>query len=375
MSHASMNRRESLKSLAALGAVGTLGGLSPLAQAQAPLTVGVIYVGPRDDFGYNQAHAQAAAELKKMPGVKVVEEENVPETAAVQKTMTGMIAQDGAKLLFPTSFGYFDPHILALAPKNESVRFSHCGGLWTEGKHPKNVGSFFGYIDECQYLNGVVAGHMTKSNKIGFIAAKPIPQVLRNINAFLLGARSVKPGITCSVIFTGDWSMPVKEAEATNSLADQGVDVFTMHVDGPKVVVETAAKRGKMVCGYHASQAKLAPNAYLTGAEWNWLTAYKTIIDAARAGKPHPNFLRGGLKEGYVKTSAYGSMVTDAAKKNADDIKSKMVAGSFDIFKGGTGGLKDNKGNVVIAGGKTLKQTDLELEKMNYLVEGVIGTI
>jgi len=375
MSHVSMNRRESLKSLAALGAVGTLGGLSPLAQAQAPLTVGVIYVGPRDDFGYNQAHAQAAAELKKMPGVKVVEEENVPETAAVQKTMTGMIAQDGAKLLFPTSFGYFDPHILALAPKNESVRFSHCGGLWTEGKHPKNVGSFFGYIDECQYLNGVVAGHMTKSNKIGFIAAKPIPQVLRNINAFLLGARSVKPGITCSVIFTGDWSMPVKEAEATNSLADQGVDVFTMHVDGPKVVVETAAKRGKMVCGYHASQAKLAPGAYLTGAEWNWLTAYKTIIDAARAGKPHPNFLRGGLKEGYVKTSAYGSMVTDAAKKNADDIKSKMVAGGFDIFKGGTGGLKDNKGNVVIAGGKTLKQTDLELEKMNYLVEGVIGTI
>ena len=329
MSHASMNRRESLKSLAALGAAGTLGGLSPFAQAQAPLTVGVIYVGPRDDFGYNQAHAQAAAELKKMPGVKVVEEENVPETAAVQKTMTGMIAQDGAKLLFPTSFGYFDPHILALAPKNESVRFSHCGGLWTEGKHPKNVGSFFGYIDECQYLNGVVAGHMTKSNKIGFIAAKPIPQVLRNINAFLLGARSVKPGITCSVIFTGDWSMPVKEAEATNSLADQGVDVFTMHVDGPKVVVETAAKRGKMVCGYHASQAKLAPNAYLT----------------------------------------------DAAKKNADDIKSKMVAGSFDIFKGGTGGLKDNKGNVVIPGGKTLKQTDLELEKMNYLVEGVIGTI
>ena len=375
MSHASMNRRESLTSLAALGAVGTLGGLSPLAQAQAPLTVGVVYVGPRDDFGYNQAHAQAAAELKKMPGVKVVEEENVPETAAVQKTMAGMIAQDGAKLLFPTSFGYFDPHILALAPKNESVRFSHCGGLWTEGKHPKNVGSFFGYIDECQYLNGVVAGHMTKSNKIGFIAAKPIPQVLRNINAFLLGARSVKPGITCSVIFTGDWSMPVKEAEATNSLADQGVDVFTMHVDGPKVVVETAARRGRMVCGYHASQAKLAPNAYLTGAEWNWLTAYKTVIDAARAGKPHPNFLRGGLSEGYVKTSAYGTMVTDAAKKNADDIKSRMLAASFDIFKGGTGGLKDNKGNVVIAGGKTLKQTDLELEKMNYLVEGVIGTI
>jgi len=370
-----LNRRDSLKTLAALGTAGSLGSWSALAAAQAkpkPLTVGVIYVGARDDYGYNQAHAQAAAEVKKMPGIKVVEEENVPETAAVQKTMAGMISQDGAKLLFPTSFGYFDPHILAVAPKNPDVRFSHCGGLWTEGKHPKNVGSFFGYIDECQFLNGVIAAHMTKSNKIAFVAAKPIPQVLRNINAFTLGARSVKPNITCSVIFTGDWSMAVKEAEATNSLADQGCDVFTMHVDGPKVVVETAAKRGKMVCGYHASQAKLAPNAYLTGAEWNWLTAYKTIIDAAQAGKPHPNFLRGGLKEGYVKMSAYGPMVPDAAKKQADDIKAKMIAGTFDIFKDG---IKDNKGAVVVPAGKVLKQTDLELEKMNYLVEGVVGSI
>jgi basic membrane protein A len=155
----SINRRDSLKSLAALGAAGTLGGWSALATAQAkPLTVGVIYVGARDDYGYNQAHAMAAAEIKKLPGIKVVEEENVPETAAVQKTMAGMISQDGAKLLFPTSFGYFDPHILAVAPKYPDVRFSHCGGLWTEGKHPKNAGSFFGYIDECQFLNGVIAG-------------------------------------------------------------------------------------------------------------------------------------------------------------------------------------------------------------------------
>jgi simple sugar transport system substrate-binding protein len=369
------NRRDSLKTLAALGAAGSLGSWSALASAQAkpkPLTIGVIYVGARDDYGYNQAHAMAAAEIKKLPGIKVVEEENVPETAAVQKTMAGMISQDGAKLLFPTSFGYFDPHILAVAPKNPDVRFSHCGGLWTEGKHPKNVGSFFGYIDECQFLNGVIAAHMTKSNKIAFVAAKPIPQVLRNINAFTLGARSVKPNITCSVIFTGDWSMAVKEAEATNSLADQGCDVFTMHVDGPKVVVETAAKRGKMVCGYHASQAKLAPNAYLTGAEWNWLTAYKTAIEAAQTGKPHPNFLRGGLKEGYVKMSAYGPMVPDAAKKQADDIKAKMIAGTFDIFKDG---IKDNKGAVVVPAGKVLKQTDLELEKMNYLVEGVVGSV
>jgi basic membrane protein A and related proteins len=361
-----------------IGRVGTTAsglatvGWGGLAWAQKPTTVGFVYVGPRDDYGYNQAHAEAAAMVKTMAGIKVIEEENVPETNAVQKTMQGMIAQDGASLLFPTSFGYFDPHTLAVAGKSTDVRFAHCGGLWSEGKHPKNTGSFFGYIDEAQYLNGVVAGHVTKSKKLGFVAAKPIPQVLRNINAFTLGARSVKPDITTTVIFTGDWSMPVKEAEATNGLADQGVDVFTMHVDGPKVIVETAAKRGKFVCGYHASQAKLAPQAYLTGAEWNWITAYKQIIDAAQSGKPHPNFVRGGLKEGFVKSSPYGSAVPEGARKQAEEVRAAMLKGSFDIFKGE---LKDNTGKVVVAPGKVFQQTDLELEKMNYLVEGVIGKV
>jgi simple sugar transport system substrate-binding protein len=363
-------RREWLKTGGALGAGLLASGWPGLGQAADSLTVGFIYVGPKDDYGYNQAHAESAAVVKTWPGIKVIEEENVPETNAVQKTMQGMIAQDGAKLLFPTSFGYFDPHMLAMAAKYPDVRFAHCGGLWTEGKHPKNTGSFFGYIDEAQYLNGVIAGHMSKSKKIGFIAAKPIPQVLRNINAFTLGARSVDPKITCNVIFTGDWSMPVKEAEATNSLADQGVDVFTMHVDGPKVIVETAAKRGKFVCGYHASQAKLAPNAYLTGAEWNWVTAYKQIIEAAKTGKPHPNFVRGGLKDGFVKSSPYGAMVPEGAKKQAEAVRAAMLKGQFDIFKGE---LKDNTGKVVIPKGTVLKQTDVVLEGMNYLVEGVVG--
>lgn len=368
MSTATWNRRDWIKGAGALAAAGSL----PAARAQKPLSVGFIYVGPRDDYGYNQAHAESVAMVRKMAGIRVIDEENVPETTAVQKTMQGMIAQDGATLLFPTSFGYFDPHMLAVAGKNAGVRFAHCGGLWAAGKHPANTGSFFGYIDEGQYLNGVIGGHASKSKKLGFVAAKPIPQVLRNINAFTLGARSVDPTITTTVIFTGDWSMPVKEAEATNSLADQGIDVFTMHVDGPKVIVETAAKRGKFVCGYHASQAKLAPNAYLTGAEWNWLTAYKQIIEAAQSGKPHPNFVRGGLKDGFVKSSPYGAMVSEGARKNAEAVRARMMAGSFDIF---AGELKDNTGKLVIPKGKAFKQTDLELEGMNYLVEGVIGKV
>ena len=128
------------------------------------------------------------AELK-MPGLKVVEEEKVPETVAVEKSMGSMINLDGATLLFPTSFGYFDPHMLKEAAKFSKIQFRHCGGLWTEGKHPLNTGSYFGYIDEEQYLSGIVAGSVSKSGKLGFVAAKPIPQVLRNINAFTLGAQ------------------------------------------------------------------------------------------------------------------------------------------------------------------------------------------
>jgi simple sugar transport system substrate-binding protein len=364
-----VTRRDVLKGLGAAGLATAIA--SPL-HAADKLVVGVIYVGPRDDYGYNQAQAQAAAAIKKMPGVTVVEQEKVPETNDVQKTMGSMIEQDGATLLFPTSFGYFDPHILRMAEKYAKVRFAHCGGLWTEGKHPKNAGSYFGYIDECQYLNGVVAGHASKSKKLGFIAAKPIPQVLRNINAFTMGARSVDPKITTALIVTGDWSMPVKEAEAANSLIDQGVDVLTCHVDSPKVVVETAERRGIYVCGYHANQATLAPKGYLTGAEWNWLTPYTMHVKDAQAGKPLVNFLRGGLKDGFVKPSAYGKAVPEVARKKADAVKAQMMKGDFVIFKGP---LKDNTGKTVIDTGVSQKQTDVVLEQMNYLVEGVVGKV
>ncbi|WP_321936934.1 MULTISPECIES: BMP family ABC transporter substrate-binding protein [unclassified Paraburkholderia] len=363
------NRRHFLKGAGALA----LGSAFPfdLAFGAEPLTVGVIYVGSRGDYGYNQAQAQAAAVIKKLPGVKVVEEENVPETVAAQKTMEAMIEQDGATLIFATSFGYFDPHVLKMAAKYPKVRFAHCGGLWKSG-NPANISSYFGYIDECQYLNGVVAGHASKTKKLGFVAAKPIPQVLRNINSFTLGAQSVDPSITTHVIFTGDWSMPVKEAEAANSLVDQGCDVLTCHVDGPKVVIETAEKRGAMSCGYHASQAALAPKGYLTGAEWDWATPYKLLVTNAQTGKTQPNILRGGLREGFVKMSPYGAKVTPDARTNADAIKAKMVAGDYVIFKGP---MKDNKGGSAIASGTSYAQTDIALESMNYLVAGVVGQI
>ena len=343
---------------------------SSVTSAAEPLAVGFIYVGPKTDYGYNQAHAQGAAAIAKLPGIKIKEEEMVPETVAVQKTMESMINLDGAKLLFPTSFGYFDPHILKMAAKYPNVTFLHCGGLYTEGKHPKNVGSYFGYIDEAEYISGIVAGLTSKSGKLGFIAAKPIPQVLRNINSFTLGARSVNPKVTTTVIFTGDWSMPVKEAEAATSLIDQGIDVLTAHVDSPKTIVELAERKGVMVTGYHANQSALAPKGYLTGAEWNWGKVYGEYIKMIQAGKPYPHLLRGGLKDGFVKVSPYGKAVSAEAKKKADAAKAKFMAGTMVIYKGP---IKDNTGKEVIAAGTELKQTDIVLENMDYLVEGVVG--
>jgi basic membrane protein A and related proteins len=360
-----VSRRRVLQGTAAVALAGAL----PTRAMAKDTVVGFIYVGSRDDYGYNQAHAQGAAALKKLTGIKVVEEEKVPETNAVEKTMESMINLDGATLIFPTSFGYYSPQVTRMAAKYPKVRFEHCGGLWTD-KDPKNAGSYFGYIDEAQHVSGIVAGYATKTGKLGFVAAKPIPQVLRNINAFTMGAKLANPNVALQVIFTGDWSMPVKEAEATNSLIDQGADVITCHVDGPKTVVENASRRGAMVCGYHVNQATLAPKAYLTGAEWDWESLYPRFVKMFIAGETIPNFYRGGLKEGLVKVSPYGSMVSEAARKHAEDIKAKLTAGSYVIFKGP---LIDNKGKTVIAPGVARGQTDPELEEMDYLVSGVVG--
>jgi simple sugar transport system substrate-binding protein len=334
------------------------------------VAIGFIYVGPKDDYGYNQAHAEGAAAVKKMANVKVLEEEKVPETNDVQKSMKGMIELNKAKIIFPTSFGYFDPHVLAMAKKYPDVMFLHCGGLYDAKKHPKNVGSYFGYIDECEYLSGIIAGYATKSKKLGFVAAKGIPQVKRNINAFALGAQSVDPKIEVLVIFTNDWSNSIKEAEATNNLINQGVDVITCHVDSPKVVCETAEGRGIKVCGYHASQATLAPKGYLTGAEWNWGKVYTDYVTMLQEGKTVPNLVRGGLKEKTVKMSPYTDLVSPEARKAADAVKAQLEAGTFVIFKGP---LFDNMGKEVIPMGKEYVQTAIELENMDYLVKGVVG--
>jgi basic membrane protein A and related proteins len=363
-----LNRRALLKGVAAgaLG-LGTVG--RPFPARAGDTTIGIVYVGPRDDFGWNQAHAVAAASLKRVPGVKVVEEENVPETVAVQKSMESMINLDGANLILATSFGYFDPHMLEMAKNYPKVEFRHASPLWNKDKHPANTGGYFCYLDQGHYVDGVAAGLCTKTNRLGFVAAKPIGLVLRNINSFMLGVKKVNPTATVQVIFTGDWSLPVREAEATNALADAGCDVITCHVDGPKVVIETAERRGLKTCGHNASQAPLAPKGFITGAEYKWATIYKIYADALGKGEKVPSLVFGGYDTDLVQNTPYGAGATEEARKAAEAAKADLTARK-PIFDGPK---KDNRGKVVVD--KAYGNYDPFLENTDYLLEGVIGSV
>jgi basic membrane protein A and related proteins len=370
MSSATFTRRALLRT-SAVGAAGLALGLGGVQRAFAgDLTIGIVYVGARADFGWNQAHAVAMDALKKVTGVKVVEEENVPETDACSKSMESMINLDGAGLILATSFGYYTPFVVDTAKKYPDVQFRHAAPLWNKDKDPKNAGSYFGYLNQAHYVDGVAAGLCTKSNKIGFVAAKPIASVLSNINSVLLGARKTNPNATVQVIFTGDWSLPVREAEAANALVDAGCDVITCHVDGPKVVIETAEKRGAKTCGHNASQAPLAPKGFITGAEYKWETLYKQYAAELGKGEALPNFVVGGYEKDMVQNTPFGAGASDEAQKAALAAIADLKAGK-PIY---IGPLKDNKtGKIVID--KTYDNLDPYLDQMNYLLEGVIGSI
>src|ERR1700684_1783100 len=327
MHNRGVSRRVLLQTAGAGAAMAAFGLGAPRRALAANLTVGIVYVGARDDFGWNQAHAVAAAALKLVPGVTVVEEENVPETDACAKTMESMINLDGAGLILATSFGYYTPFVVDEAKKFSTVEFRHAAPLWNKDKDPKNAGSYFGYLNQGHYVDGVAAGLCTKSNKIGFVAAKPIASVLSNINSVLLGARKTNPKAIVQVIFTGDWSMPVREAEAANALVDAGCDVITCHVDSPEVVIETAEKRGVKSCGHNASQAPLAPKGFITGAEYKWVTIYKGYAEDLKSGKELPNMVSGGYESDMVQNTPFGAGADDAARKAATaaiaDLKNK----------------------------------------------------
>ena len=366
MSRSSLTRRALIQS----GALGlTLAALpTRLLRAQTPVVIGAIYVGPRDDFGWNQSHAAAMEILRGTPGVTVIEEENVAETEAVAQSMESMINLDGANLILATSFGYYKPFVLDAAKKYPAVQFRHCAPLWNPETDPTNAGSYFSYLNQAHFVDGVAAGLSSASGKLGFVAAKPVQTVLSNVNSFLLGARSVNPAATVQVIFTGQWSMPVREAEAANALIDAGCDVIACHVDSPKVIVETAEARGVKSCGHNADLSPLAPEGFITGAESKWETTYRMFAAALAAGEAPPNMLSGGYHNDMVRNTAFGAGATPEARTAAEAAMESLRAGA-PIY---VGPLKDNKGAVVID--STLDNYAPELENMNYMLEGVIGS-
>src|SRR3954470_17692201 len=278
------------------------------------LTIGFLYVGPHNDFGYNQAAYQGSLAVKRaFPAAKILEAENVPETAEAERVMEKMI-RDGATILFPTSFGHLGP-AMNVARRHPDVTFLHMGGLKTAA----NLGTYFGTIYDTQYAVGQAAGMATKSNKLGYVVAFPIAQTLLNVNAFERGAQSVNPRAKTYVVFTGSWCDPGKQAEASNALIDQKIDVLEQHQDCTKTVIQTAERRGIFTTGYHVDASSLAPHGWLTGSEWDWgplmVQMVKIVEDGRFRGSPYSGIYRAGVPSGVIKLAPFGAAATPAIRK------------------------------------------------------------
>jgi basic membrane lipoprotein Med (substrate-binding protein (PBP1-ABC) superfamily) len=339
------------------------------AESKEKFKVGFIYVGPKDDFGYNYEHDQGRIYLEKnLPGIEVMTAENIPETAEVERVMEQMI-QKGAKLIFPTSYGYLDSAI-NVGKRHPDVVLVHAGGF----KFSPNVGTYWRYIYNPMYLAGLAAGKVTKTNVLGFVAAHPIPQTLQNINALTYGARSVNPKVTMRVIYTGEWCNPAKAAEAANTLAELGADVLSQHQDCPRPVVETAAKRGIYTVGYHSGDLqRFNEKGWITGADWKWGTLYVQITKDVMEGHKEKwvsRHDRGGLETGQTDIAPFGSVVPKETQTSVMSKKKEIIDGKYAVFQGP---MKDNKGTVRIKEGE--KPSFEFIETMNWYTEGVVGDV
>jgi basic membrane lipoprotein Med (substrate-binding protein (PBP1-ABC) superfamily) len=331
----------------------------------ADTKVGYIYVGPKSDYGYNYAQDQGRLYLEEnMDDVETLYFENIPENADVQRVMERMI-RSGVTVVFPTSYGYLD-HALKVAEKYPDIHFAHSGGL----KTADNLMTYFAEIDQAMYLAGIAAGMTTKTDKLGFIAAHPIPQVLRNINAFTRGAQSVNPEVTTSIIWTSGWSDPSKESEAASALIDDGADVLTGHVDSPINYVQVAEERGVYSVGYHADASKFAPKGWLVGAIWNWGPMMVDIVQSTQDGSFKPQHLRGDLLTDAAQLSSFGSAVSDAAVAEVTARQKLIMEGDYQVW---AGPIVAQDGTMLVPEGETM--TLEQTEKMDFLVEGVKGRL
>lgn len=335
----------------------------PAPEAEKTFQVGFVYVSPVGDAGYSYAHDQGRIFIEKEHWITTSYVEAVHEGADSERVIMNM-ARKEYDMVFTTSFGYMDPTI-KVGKDFPNAKFMHCSGFKTSD----NVSNYFGRIYQARYLTGIVAGSMTKSNIIGYVAAFPIPEVIRGINAFTLGAQSVNPDVEVRVVWTKTWYDPALEKDAANSLLDVGADVIAQHQDSPGPQ-EAAEHKGVYSIGYNTDMAAFAPKAHLTAAVWNWGPLYLDTMQRVKDGTWKGNeSLWWGMDKGVVDIAPFGDMVPEDVRKVVLEKKDELVKGTDTIF---AGPIKDQSGEVRIPEGQSAD--DKTLLGMTWFVQGVVGT-
>ncbi len=340
-------------------------GLSLTASAADKLKIGFVYISPIGDAGWTYQHDLGRLAMEKNLGDKVETKyiENVPEGPEAERVIRDL-AKSGYDLIFTTSFGYMNPTLKVdkMFPKK---RFEHSTGY----KTAKNVGTYMCRFYEGRYLTGIVAGKMTESNTLGYVAAFPIPEVIRGINAFTLGAKSVNPDIKVKVIWVNSWFDPGKEREASEALIAQGADVITHHTDSTAPTL-TAEEKGVYAIAYHSDMSKYGPKAHLTAATHVYGDFYTRTAQAVLDNTWKPEQVWSGIKEGSIELAPMNPVVPADVVALVEKTRKGIIDGSVHPFQGP---IKDQSGKIVVEAGKTL--SDKELLGMGYYVEGVLGKI
>jgi basic membrane protein A and related proteins len=341
-------------------AVGTSTGS---AKSNATFKAAWIYVGPHNDGGWSQAHDDGRLYVQKMLGSKVqtTYKENIAVGAQFSQTVASLVSQ-GYKLIFATSYGYVTP---AIAAKYPNVLFEQATGTY----EAKNVAEYFGAAEDTVYLSGMAAGAASKTGKIGYVVAYPIPEVIRHADAFAMGAQATHPGATVYLNWTNSWYAPTTEKKAAESLVSEDkVDVLGQNVDSP-ATGQVAEADGIPWVGYDSDSSNFAPKSWLTASVYNWGPYYLKRVKEAIAGTWKSGFYYGTINDGFTKLAPYGPGVSAATKALIATKEKAIENGTLDPF---AGPITDQAGKVVVAAGKKL--TINQLYSVNWLVKGVIGS-
>ncbi len=346
-------------------AAGVMLAATGLAQAADPLKVGFVYVGPVGDHGWTYEHNQGRIAVQKALGDKVKTSfvESVPEGADATRVIT-RLASTGHGLIFTTSFGYMNPTV-RVAKRFPKVKFEHATGF----KRADNVATYSARFYEGRHVIGLIAGKMTKTNVLGYVASFPIPEVIRGINAVAIAARSVNPKVTVKVVWVSSWFDPGKEADAAKALVDQGADVMLQHTDSP-APVQAAERRGIWAVGQASDMKAFGPKAHLTAIIDDWAPYYIERTKAVLDGTWKSGDVWGGFKSGMVKLSSYNSAIPADVVAMAEKARKGIIDGSVHAF---AGPIKDQSGKVILKAGEVMD--DKTMLGMNFYVEGVEGKI